>query len=349
MKKILLLVLACIISTGLIAQISTEDSQILYLDFEDDTEFALNDQDVDAVDEADLTAEEGKFGGAVSFNGTSSYLVMDLIEDWNHGMDWTLSFWVKSAVENQFVWGITSFSAYSGDPAGDYFDDEARVGGLKLGMPDEENVGKLIVEISWIGDFWPEDDVPAWDDTEWHHFVITYSVEAATMNMYLDNEPYGEEEIAIAADLEGIIAEEGFEGATLEDDNFKLGFAGNGWGPDEAVDPPEGIFFEGLMDDVRLFDIPLTVEEVAEIYNYAPSGVNSLKSNPQFHILPNPASEYIMVKSKTIRDLDIFNAVGQLVLSEKNVQDGSTISISNLSKGLYFVKSGDETQKLIIE
>ncbi len=353
MKKFLLLVLTCIISIGLFAQISTEDNQILYLDFEDADDIAYNDQDVDLIDDADLTVDEGKFGSAVSFNGTSSFLVMDLIEDWNHGMDWSLSIWIKSEDVDQFVWGILSFCTYSGSPENDYYDDEPRVGGLLVGVPDPEFAGKLIVNISWISDAGPwEDDVPAiWDDGDWHNFVITYSLEAAMMNMYIDNQPYIAEpvEMAIAADLAAIIDEEGFSEASIEDDNLKLGTAGAGWAEGEGEEFPDNMYFNGLMDDVRLFNVALSADEVAEIYNYAPSGVNTFKTNPQFHILPNPASEYILIKSNTMRDLDIFNSVGQLVQSEKDVLNGSTIGISNLSKGLYFVKSGDTTQKLIVE
>lgn len=353
MKKLLLLALTCILSIGLFAQISTEDSQILYLDFEDDTDLALNDEGIDLLDDADLSAEEGRFGGAVSFNGTSSFMVMELIPDWNHGMDWSLSFWIKSAVVEQFVWGILGFCTYSGSPEGDYYDDEPRVGGLTLGVPDPEFVGKLIANISWVSDAGPwDDEVPAvWDDGDWHNFVITYSTETEMMNMYIDNMPYIAEpsEMAIAADLAVIIEEEGFTEASIEDDNLKLGTAGIGWGVGEGEEYPDNMYFNGAMDDLRLFNVALTEEEVAEIFNYNPTGLTEYAANLQFSILPNPASQYIMIKSTTTRDIEIFNTVGQMVLIEKSVQDGNTINIANLSKGLYFVKSGDATQKLIIE
>ncbi len=63
-----------------------------------------------------------------------------------------------------------------------------------------------------------------------------------------------------------------------------------------------------------------------------------------------PASEYMMIRSSTPdRNLDIFNAMGQLILSQQNVQNGSMVDISDLETGLYFVKSENSIQKLIIE
>lgn len=81
MKKPLLFIFTAIISAGMFAQISTEDSQVLYLSFDDDTELSANEEGIDLLDEADVDTAEGMFEGAASFNGTSSFLVMDLIPD----------------------------------------------------------------------------------------------------------------------------------------------------------------------------------------------------------------------------------------------------------------------------
>ena len=187
MKKLLLFILAAIVSVGMFAQLSTEDDQLLYLSFDDDTELTYNEQEIDGEDDADLEAVTGLYGGAVSFNGTSSFIVMDLIEDWNHGMDWTFSFWIKATGDPRDFWGIMSFSAYSGDPSGDYFDDDPLVAGLMLGSEE----GIFNVDISWLGGMGGEPGVPLWDDGEWHHLVITYAPSVPEMIMYLDGALYG--------------------------------------------------------------------------------------------------------------------------------------------------------------
>ena len=346
-KLLLLLIVPALIAGGISAQLSTEGNQILYLNFEDDAELGYNDEDVGVTEEEGVIADEGKFGGGIYFDGDGDYMVFDLIEDWNHGMDFTLSWWMKSE-NTDLVWGIMGFGTYSGDIMTDFYDDEPRMGGMIL--VSEEGI--LNWEISWIGGLWPEEgnEPDPWTDGAWHHFAVVYDAEAETMRMYIDNVNYyvEEEPIATAADILVINDEEG-TAASIEDDNFHLGAAGPGWLPEDEEQWPDNMFFEGFMDDVRLFNIPLTEEEVGEIY--ALTGINDVVSASLFNIYPNPASDIIQIQA-TGRKLavNVYNIAGQVVLSSVNE---SSMNISSLSKGLYFIDvnvDGErEVQKLVIK
>jgi len=351
MKRLLLLIVAALFAGGLWAQLSTEDSQILYLNFDDEGDLSYTDYDFVLNEEVDVVAEEGIFAGGAWFDGEGSRIVFEPVEDWNQGMDWTLSMWLKTDVQEDF-WGIASFGTYSGDPQTDYYDDEERVCGIIFSSFE----GIFEVQLSWIGGAGAGDEYTPepWNDGEWHHLLITYSPNAdPVMLMYLDNVVVGssEENWNIAEEVVAINNDEGFN-ASIEDDNFKLGFAGRGWVPEEGEEFPEIMFYEGFMDDVRLFNAVFTAEDVAELYAYVPGGtrIEDRQDQEAVKIYPNPAQDYIRIEAAGLEvDLRIYNVAGQLV---KQVTNVSVVDISTLSKGVYMVESivegNSKFQKLVI-
>ena len=85
------------------------------------------------------------------------------------------------------------------------------------------------------------------------------------------------------------------------------------------------------------------------IPDFSQYNLNKIKTFEQKNALiyPNPASGFLFIKSKNITDYQIFTFDGRVVLSEKSKQN--KIDVSNLPNGIYFFKSGDIIQKLIIE
>ncbi|MCK4746994.1 MAG: hypothetical protein KAT15_08165, partial [Bacteroidales bacterium] len=162
MKKSVLLIIAAALTTGLFAQLSTEDSQVLYLSFDDDTELSANEQEIDLLDEADVEGGEGMFEGGISFNGATSYLVMDLIPDWNHAMDWSLSLWFNTSFSGgQGMVGITTFT---GSIESDDWDSAELQAGFGLFFVDDDH---LMSDCSWINACDP-DEFDLYNDGEWH-------------------------------------------------------------------------------------------------------------------------------------------------------------------------------------
>ena len=72
---------------------------------------------------------------------------------------------------------------------------------------------------------------------------------------------------------------------------------------------------------------------------------NSLSEKLNFY--PNPTTGRIFYQSKTDESLQINNTAGQLLKTIKVTKGTNQIDISEFPKGLYFLKSGDKTSKLL--
>ena len=85
--------------------------------------------------------------------------------------------------------------------------------------------------------------------------------------------------------------------------------------------------------------------------------VNEFVDNPSFEMYPNPAEDFVVINCHTERSVEsiqIYNMQGQLILNsplEKGVRgiDRHQIDISQLEQGVYIVRLGKQTKKLIIE
>lgn len=326
MKKTLLILLAVIVTIGLSAQLSMEDNQILYLSFDDDTELGYNEEDLEVFEETDVDADEGMFGGGALFNGETSLMVFDVIEDWNHSMDFGLSVWLNTSFTGGCpVIGIGTY----GDAATDDWDSEDLQGGFGMFFNGDDELG---ADCSWIDYVGPDGDLLV-NDGEWHNIVVTYSAEATTMTLYVDGILYGEND--------GFdIASGGF---TTTDDNLKLGYTSSNF--------PEGVAemrYNGLMDDFRLFNITLTADDAIEIFEYeAETGLNEVKAVNTVSVFPNPATDQIRLGVESTRVI-IYNVIGGKVLSIENY-NGGWITVDNLETGLYFVKTDDSVAKVILK
>ena len=87
------------------------------------------------------------------------------------------------------------------------------------------------------------------------------------------------------------------------------------------------------------------VKQIGVIESFNTDGIESI-GMPKILIYPNPAKDYITIEGNDLKSpIIIMNNLGQIVFNEKS----NRINISNLSKGIYFIKIGINTQKLIIE
>lgn len=62
-------------------------------------------------------------------------------------------------------------------------------------------------------------------------------------------------------------------------------------------------------------------------------------------VFPNPANGSFNMELNNEADVNIFNAVGQLVKSYESVK---SVKVTDLSAGIYFVKAGNQTQKVVV-
>jgi hypothetical protein len=114
-------------------------------------------------------------------------------------------------------------------------------------------------------------------------------------------------------------------------------------------------FFNGSIDDIRIYNRALSTSEIDSLYNESNPILNTLEIqldlNP-VHIYPNPAKEIIHISyDGDILGLRLFNSQGKLVVNDQNTKN---LSISKLTKGIYFLvidtKRGvSKKEKIVID
>ena len=85
------------------------------------------------------------------------------------------------------------------------------------------------------------------------------------------------------------------------------------------------------------------------IANFEYNDIDENTSNV-FSIYPNPAHKSIIVNSlSSVKEYKIFNASGQILMTGFFNDNQSSIDISNLSAGIYFLKIEEKTARFVIE
>jgi hypothetical protein len=93
--------------------------------------------------------------------------------------------------------------------------------------------------------------------------------------------------------------------------------------------------FETLVDNVSLMG------PVSAIKNYSGTGNMTL--------YPNPASGKVHITGIESDNLRIYNLTGQEVLQFRVTKRNMDVDISGFEAGLYLLRSGDSTAKLMVE
>jgi hypothetical protein len=97
-------------------------------------------------------------------------------------------------------------------------------------------------------------------------------------------------------------------------------------------------------------------QPIAHFGGFSRNGITSLlpillkfKKTISFKLFPNPANDIITIKTGLNNAMvEIFNLNGQFVKGARLTNEYSTIDISSLKIGIYFVKIGSQTERLII-
>ena len=76
------------------------------------------------------------------------------------------------------------------------------------------------------------------------------------------------------------------------------------------------------------------------------SGIDDIEKENTIAVYPNPAKENITLRAD--EDIFIYSNLGQIVKQVNNPKGEITINVSDLQKGVYYIKTGNRQQKLII-
>jgi hypothetical protein len=84
-----------------------------------------------------------------------------------------------------------------------------------------------------------------------------------------------------------------------------------------------------------------------EFTNFIEDGLMSVDENEASHIqisvYPNPAKEKVTIDGIEVAEVQVYNAVGQLV---KTVQGSNEINVSGLAEGVYLLRITDAEKKV---
>ena len=107
---------------------------------------------------------------------------------------------------------------------------------------------------------------------------------------------------------------------------------------------------EKIGDSNDWISVACGIYHTIALYNEGTNVDETTKFGNNFSISPNPSSDFITITLKPSEGsaIQIYNTLGELVMSaEARHAVPLRINISNLPKGMYFVRIGGETAKFV--
>lgn len=226
-------------------------------------------------------------GKAASFNGTTTIIEVPNGDDFMENGDFALSFWVKvdASKESHFVMGLGGWYGFQFEILGGAW--TATDKGVKLATryqlattTDAEDTWWNGNPNGWQGSIFAKDvvaegGISAYFKDKWAHVVCTYVAATKIGTMYVNGERVRAFDFNLwPADA----AKKAATGVTFAGNttgggnNLAIGFiqaSGNRVIADEWADPSitTNNHFKGLLDDIRIYDRPITAQEVELMYN----------------------------------------------------------------------------------
>lgn len=187
------------------------------------------------------------------------------------------------------------------------------------------------------------------NDGEWHHIAVTVDTTTEELIMYLD----GSKARIQRYDAFGVT------GGTLNTDSTVLDITGVNYKmiPSTASfmvgNSAWGQYFDGEIDDVRIYNDGLSASDIQDLVNSIPTGVIDDVLENGITLYPNPSNGVFDVRSDTkIKTIQFYDVDGRLVDSMLVNAFNPQVSV-NIPTGIYIVRifseGGVHTRKLIME
>ena len=157
-------------------------------------------------------------------------------------------------------------------------------------------------------------------------------------NIYLID--FGDEHIS-KIDTSGII--------TVIAGNGVMGFSGDG-GPATAASIDGGAGFDYIALDSS-GNVYITDNDRIREINFSPTAVPEINQETnEIRLYPNPATNNLFVTSTSrIKTLELVNPLGQILISQKPGTNNTSLDISILANGVYFVMVNGKAYKIVKE
>ena len=89
--------------------------------------------------------------------------------------------------------------------------------------------------------------------------------------------------------------------------------------------------------------------ELNDLFPEAGVGVAEVSHNTHMTVYPNPAVDQLNVTLSQNADIEIYNVMGQKVMTFEGHAGANTISLNGLTSGVYVISAGSDVQKFIVK
>ncbi|MEH6765027.1 MAG: T9SS type A sorting domain-containing protein [Aequorivita antarctica] len=100
-----------------------------------------------------------------------------------------------------------------------------------------------------------------------------------------------------------------------------------------------------LLNDELLVDPPAASKVLSSFECELVLGIAN--NNIDISVYPNPTNDFVNINVSNATQFEVYSALGQRLLSGELTQNEKQIDFSNFAKGLYYVRLGNETVKII--
>ncbi len=266
----------------------TPQNVVAHWDFEENADDQVGEYSADAADIIDITYEDSRkaaAGKAASFNGTTSLIEIPNGDDFLENEDFSISFWVKanSTKEGHFVLGLAAWKGFQFEIAGNWES-------VKLASQYDLGDGTMNSEDNWFNGNGQTKDNGGWQGwtfhksvtnvgdiyfkDKWANVVCTYESETKLATMYINGEMVKQHDFNLwpEGDPKRNITGVAYAGNPAPGNKLAFGFIQareNRIITDTWADysDPANNHFKGLLDDVRIFSVAVTAEEVKMMYD----------------------------------------------------------------------------------
>ena len=260
---------------------------------------------------------KGNASAAANFNGSSSYLSIPASTSLNSiTTDFSVSSWVY--ITNWFAWGGFNFAPIL---------CKSQVSSAaQYRFTILENAFDVISNTKKFYHTIPN----SFNKGTWYHVAMSNSGDSCSLY------------------INGMLVQVTLNEATFPSDTNQLLEIGRDYAG--TLD-----YFNGYLDELRIYNRPLTSQNVTDLYNFRGTSVLKVAgNNTNFNIYPNPSngSFYFENNGIEVASIEIINSLGETIFESNSFID--KVEINNSRKGIYFVKVIDKnnlsiTQKVIIE
>ena len=175
----------------------------------------------------------------------------------------------------------------------------------------------LINYYAWANDLSYATSIPL---NTWKHLVVTFDTTTDLASIYLDG-------VLITSAAKP-------DWNTANETSFYLGRSYQGSNS-----------FNGVVDDLKIYNYALTQTEITNLYNYNSTLVaqNFNQNNLEVALYPNPVQDILNINvDNAIKSVEIYNIQGQKVLNSTS----NEVDMSSLNSGIYLVKITDENNSI---